>query len=467
MPGRTPVVLVHGYSDVGASFEPWRQALIGAGYAPSEVQVAEYRSLTNEVTIKDIAEAFDRALRTMPGLGADLPFDVICHSTGMLVVRAWLAAHGARRGRLKRLVALAPATNGSPLAHKGRGFLGAVFKGNRKFGADFLEAGDQVLDGLELASRFTWDLAHADLFDARKGPYYRFGRTSPYVFILCGTAAYGGLRGLVNEDGTDGTVRWAGCSLDSQKFTLDLVRGPTARAPDDPDRFAASDVAAAKALPMPLLPVAGKNHATIVSEPEGELLRLVLGALGVGSDEAFRAWLQDAEASTKPERDRTEPWQQFVVRAVDERGDSIPDWYIEIFTRTGGRRKRLDFALDVHPYRADPALRCFHVNLAALKKALPKDAPPEVTVRIVASSGTELVGYHGINSERLPDPGGAMREEGVWDAEATLPATFGQAGSTFFYPFTTTFVEMRLNRDPLPFGQDANKVCYILGAPGG
>src|SRR5215469_6755678 len=52
----------------------------------------------------------------------------------------------------KHLVAIAPATSGSPLARQGRSWLGAVFKGERHLGPDFLAVGDAILDGLELAS---------------------------------------------------------------------------------------------------------------------------------------------------------------------------------------------------------------------------------------------------------------------------------------------------------------------------
>src|SRR5262249_7697423 len=100
--------------------------------------------LTNEITIKDIAEGFDRALRTHCGTDKDQPFDAIVHSTGMLVLRCWLTTNPIGRQRLKLLIGLAPATFGSPLAHKGRGFIGAIFKGNRVLGPDFLEAGDMM-----------------------------------------------------------------------------------------------------------------------------------------------------------------------------------------------------------------------------------------------------------------------------------------------------------------------------------
>jgi hypothetical protein len=91
---------------------------------------------------------------------------------------------GSRRSkqglaRLKHLIGLAPATWGSPQAHKGRTWLGALVKGNRQLGPDFLNAGDRVLERLELGSAFTWELAHADLLG--KEPYYGTGTTTPFV----------------------------------------------------------------------------------------------------------------------------------------------------------------------------------------------------------------------------------------------------------------------------------------------
>ena len=85
----------------------------------------------------------------------------------MLVLRQWLTSdpyppsdERSRVRRLKHLVGLAPATFGSPQAKKGRSWLGALVKGNHDLGPDFLNAGDMVLDGLELASKYTWELAH-------------------------------------------------------------------------------------------------------------------------------------------------------------------------------------------------------------------------------------------------------------------------------------------------------------------
>ncbi|MBU8539216.1 esterase/lipase family protein [Falsiroseomonas tokyonensis] len=456
MPPKNPVVLLHGYSDRGLSFKPWQDQLVAAGHDRDQVHICEYRSLTNEVTIKDLAEGFDRALRTR--MAPDQPFDAIVHSTGMLVIRSWLTTYAGRRGRLKRLIGLAPATNGSPLAHRGRGYLGAIFKGNKIPGTDFMEAGDRILDGLELGSRFTWDLAHEDLLG--RAPFYRPGPESPYVFILCGTARFTGLKAIVNEPGTDGTVRLAGCSLDSQKLTIDL--SVDAQGKGRRNRIAASEVAARTALPMPLFPIGDKNHSTILSAPDGTLRDLVLAALRVEDDTAFKAWHATAEVETKAARNGMDEYQQFVVRVQDERGDPVSDYFIELFSMQQGAKQRIDFDLDVHAYRADPSLRCFHINLTRLYADFPGGAVPELWVRIIASSGSELVGYHGLNSERVTGDPEARTAGGVWDAEVKLPEEFGKQGTKLFWPFTTTFLEVRLNRDPMPFGAVPNKVCYFV-----
>src|ERR1035438_7883588 len=185
-----PLVLIHGYSAEGKDFANLKQALVSRGIDSKDINICNYISLNNEITIKDIAEGLDRAFRAHEVLGSETQeFDCIVHSTGMLVLRAWLANAGApgtnrRLKRLKHLIGLAPATWGSPQAHQGRTCPGAMVKGNRQLGPDFLNAGDRVLEGLELGSSFTWELAHADLLG--KDPYYDKGAATPFVMVFIG-----------------------------------------------------------------------------------------------------------------------------------------------------------------------------------------------------------------------------------------------------------------------------------------
>jgi pimeloyl-ACP methyl ester carboxylesterase len=159
-----PIIFVHGYSDKGASWKNWRDILANRlGVAEADLRTVTYVSLNNEINIKDIAEGFDRALSVQGGLREGQEFDAIVHSTGMQVVRSWVKADPSRIVRLKRLIAFAPATFGSPLAKQGRSWLGAIFKSNKQPGPDFLNAGNIVLDNLEPASVFTWEFAEDDI----------------------------------------------------------------------------------------------------------------------------------------------------------------------------------------------------------------------------------------------------------------------------------------------------------------
>ena len=439
---RRPIVLLHGYSASETSLGKWRRILLDRGYDATGVHLGGYVSLSNEITIKDLAEAFDRALRVQPGLQNGEDFDAIVHSTGALVIREWLTTYPTRRDRVKHIVGLAPANFGSPLAHKGRSWLGAFFKGEKQLGPDFLEAGTQILGGLEMGSSYTWRLAHRDLLG--ETPAYGERADTPYPFIFIGTDGYGGLRGLFTDpDGSDGTVRWAAAGLNVRKLIVDLRREPGVAKPP------AVTVAPWRNVNVPLVLVPGCNHATIVEDPPKKLIEMTIAALAVENFDDYTSW--NARYATAEERKRAlgdeHRWQQFVVRAVDERGDPVPDYYIELGALEDDRFAPLqDFSLDVHPFAADPSYRCFHVDLDRLEP----EEQSTLQLRLIAQSGTELVAYYGHDSETFTAAGEEEAPPGKWDAKVDLTPWLHDTDVKFFHPFTTTLVEVRLNREPMP-----------------
>lgn len=450
-----PLIIVHGYSDVGKSFERWRDLLDQRDV--KSINICNWISLSNEITIKDVAEGFARALRAQ-NINGD--FDALVHSTGMLVVRCWLADDPSRRGRLKHLVGIAPATFGSPLAARGRSVLGSIFKGNKDIlSPDFLAAGDLILDGLELGSKFTWDLAHKDILG--KEPYYGLDGSTPYVFVFCGTDAYGGLKRFVNSPGTDGTVRWAGTPLNCEKLIIDFRRGGAA--PQGDDRFRSTNTPSKGGMPIPFWPVAGVNHATIVSNPPEFLLDAVNAALRVRTAEDFRTWQDTQTAMFVQERERLEQtrqaWQQFVVRTVDQLGDPVKDYHLQISGlddqgNSIGEWEEGQF--EMHAYAADKSFHCYHVNLADIDELIKNGQIQRLRIRVIASSGSAWVDYHGEGSQSLPAGAEVEVKDGRWDAILDIPLRKGDL--QFFFPFTTTFIEMVLERDALPFGTGLAKI---------
>lgn len=448
-----PVLLIHGYSDKGGSFGAWEEKLRAAGFDARLIRVATWQSLVNEISIADVAEGLDRALAIEPGLKKGEPFSVIAHSTGSLVVRAWLAADPQRRGRLRHFIGLAPANFGSPLAHKGRSFLAAMAKGNKEFGENFLEVGDQFLDALELGSRFTWDLAEKDLL-APATSWYGDGEDSPWAYTICGTGKYNWLKQLFTDpDGSDGVVRWAGSALDARKITIDLSRKSGGDVRVDGERT--RDV--------PTAFVSGRHHGAMLKKPTGNLERMVLDALKVDSPDSDKKWREKWESKERPAS--RDVWQQFVVRVRDERGDPVPDYNMQLdaIYDSGERETLSDFAAQVHPYKRDPSFRAFHVRLRDIRRTKIK----KLGVKILARTNSSLVGYRGVGGSSADGEGGSgksadAKTAGGWNGELDI-SELGPSGDVkLFWPFTTTMIEVVLDREPRPY-DGVNRVFRFGG----
>ncbi len=81
---------------------------------------------------------------------------------------------------------------------------------------------------------------------------------------------------------------------------------------------------------------------------------------------------------------------------------------------------------------------------------------------MIASSGTGLVGYNGVGSEKITVGDEPPDKDGKWDASLSFSNVIGDDAVKFFYPFTTTLLELRLNREPLPLS-GANRITGFLG----
>jgi len=459
------IALIHGYSDQGSSFDTWAGKLQSRGFDAKQINICNYVSLNNEITIPDIGEGLNRAIQDV-GWG-DSEYDAIVHSTGMLVIRAYLCNDAGRPQNLKHLVGLAPATWGSPLANQGRSFLGMLFRGSKQLGPDFLNAGDLILEGLELGSEFTWKLAHRDLLGDK--PIFTTASDSPWVAVFIGNTPYGGIRELINQPATDGTVRWAGCGLNARKFVVDLRRG----VPED-GRIAEMGFVQGRQL-IPMFAVDGRNHGTILSDPPDDLADQVTKFLSVVTNDDMNAWTAAAKAWSDPalqqmKMDKNTPndgWQQFVFHLIDEYGNSVPDYVVDLFSDdpTGLGADDLDaitikaFDLDVHAYGPDKAYRCFHVSLP---KGILINGVGTLWLRLTASSGTDLIAYQGY----------APGKTTITEASPVLLdiSKYGEPPHSLFAPFTTTLVEIIVNREPVPFNKQSKLLTmapYGGNAPAG
>lgn len=485
-----PLVLIHGYSDSAKGFRQWYDFLIQKrNLDPARVHLMSYESLANEITIRDIAEGFNRALINEAGINESEPFDAIVHSTGMLVIRAWLARYAAsnhtkpsqrldeaRIRRLRHLIALAPATNGSPVAHKGRSWLGALIKGNKDLGPDFLESGHQVLSALELGSPFTWDLAEKDMFGSGSTSRFKAGPESPFVFTICGDAGLQKLEDIATRfvgtriGGSDGVVRWAGAPLNSRLLLIDytgetnnLMLSEGIRAPG----ITASDWSNQNNI-LVLWP--GLNHGSIMRPYESERLAdLVSEALDVNSDPEFNAWNDKAkqqaaaERSDMPNHQEPDKWQQFVIRVCDERMDGVADWTISLRMKQKNKRQQPIPIDDLHPFGEDRSYRCLHINLSQCNLADSKDIEKleSLEMKLMLNTGSDYLHYsaHQLNAGKSSK----QISKGLSELSVELKDYLSSDNGKFslLMPYTTTYVEFRVNRDPSVDGNGKAKICHV------
>lgn len=193
---------------------------------------------------------------------------------------------------------------------------------------------------------------------------------------------------------------------------------------------------------------------------------MVRTALMVSDHASYEQWCREAHERTQITRQSITEWQQFVVHVVDEHGDPVTDYYIQLFTQEDGAERKLhEFAMDVSAYSKDSSFRCFHVNLSQLKDKINVEQPKNLWLRIMATTGSSLIGYTGWRAEGMLHDGTTANAPGEWDGKIPIPAKLlDNEGRevTFFYPFTTTLIEVKINREPFPFNPaESNKLVQI------
>jgi len=323
------LVLIHGWSDCSASFKALKQSLAGL-FAAEDIYFVDYESREDHLSFDDVVDGMRDQLRAKKLIGKDdtvtpgNELNVIVHSTGGLVVRDFISRYFGHRIAdcpIKRVVMLAPANFGSPLAHLGKSTLGSFMTGRKELG-NFFDTGRQILSGLELGSSYQWELAARDLL--HKVQFY--SGKSIQATVLVGLAKYDGIKQAVNRPGTDGTIVISGSNLNSVKFTFDFSTGVY-----NWDHKQTISESAFGVFPS-------INHSTIVdsaSDQKHDIHKTIVRALSTKNDQEFDALRKDlvtlsnkSYAESKP----SEPqFQQFMVRVIDDFDHAVKDYRIEFF----------------------------------------------------------------------------------------------------------------------------------------
>ena len=462
------VLIVHGWSDTSQSFLPLHSYLQAHGFQTAQLWLADYISMADDVRIEDVAKRMDAVITAMQSSGKlGTEFDLIVHSTGGLVAREWIT-NLADRGitpPVKRLVMLAPANFGSKLATLGKSMVGRVIKG----WDHWFHTGEQMLCGLELASPYQWKLAQRDLLDPNNsgagGPY---GHGKIWPFVIVGAVGYpDGLRRIVNENGSDGTVRAAAANLNVVGMTVDFSVDPKQPAV----RAWSSRVGTA---PIPLAVVPDKNHGSIVEPddakggfPDGtaRVGQLIVSALGCDTDARYAAmqkeWdditertaslstdtaLRLASFSPDPGPEPFHQYMQMIVRAIDDQGNAVDDFFLEFYApETPGDDDSVFFHReileDVHINSTSASYRCLFLDRTDLCMRFysPSDGKRQVALSISAAPiGDDVQYFNNADSKATGEI--IIHAADLADREAL--------GNTRLRRNTTHLIELILPRQP-------------------
>jgi hypothetical protein len=398
------VVLVHGWSVRDPSTygalperlkrEAEREPKLGLDVR--QIWLSEYASFQNEVTLPDIARAFQAALEHELGaeLAAGRRFACIAHSTGGPVIRAWLQqqylAKGLTETPMSHLILLAPANFGSALVQLGLAKLSRL----RSAWFDGVEVGTGVLDWLELGSAPSLKL---NLDWLEKGAEL-IGPDGVFPFVLTGQSHDPFLYDFVNsysgETGSDGAVRVASANLNFAHVRIEQqapVADPKAKLGFSAPLLKAEPVRLPPAVPLAILP--GLCHSDVrmgimrsvpAADAPHPTVSAILEALRVNDAKSYGEVFDRfaALSAETQEREQVEdrgpitgfdhkqlhdPCAMLVFRVRDDQGNPVRDFDV-ILTGAEDNPNRLPpgFFIDRQRNHLDPGCVVYYIDAARI-----------------------------------------------------------------------------------------------------
>ncbi len=357
---RRPVAILHGWSDTSDSFRPLMEFLRASGFQTTPIWLGDYISKDDDVAVEDVAKCLENRVRALQKSN-ELPatFDLIVHSTGGLVAREWLSGYYGGAGvesaipPVRRLIMLAPANFGSRLASTGKSKVGRAFKG----WDNGFQTGTRMLNALELSSPFSWELACRDLLvadDTEDDRRRIYGEHAVLPFVIVGSRAYEKWpRSLVNEYGSDGTVRVAAANMNvvgvTIDFTADIAKPKFRKWKSRFDQLVPIAVLPDRDHTSVTLPALADRGAKVgVPERVGDLILSALACTGIAEYQALAAaWTSDTQSISERTCDAKpalplisigniafseQAFHQYIqvnVHIVDDHGADVDDYFLE------------------------------------------------------------------------------------------------------------------------------------------
>jgi hypothetical protein len=494
--------IVPGYSDEDFSFRPLRNLLINQGiYDKENIFSWEYASLDDQVNFYDFADKIDDIYNDFLQVYPNRRIDVLAHSTGSLVIRAWLYLRRMRQQirndtidcPIEHLFLFAPANFGSDLAKLGRSALNSVrvsftklnkantLPGNK----DLFETGRKILQGLEPASPVQWRLSINDLHkETYFGEYDPSGDICfPFVFAAgnCNRNLASFIIKELQKDGTDGTVRIAGTSLNTRKCKIRSLPNKKVTIEWDQEIVKKDDPSSRRKFENIAFAIFDQyDHTGIINGglkkpsnassdlqwnptlPEDwEPLGFLMQAKAVENKDEYRIvsqkFLEKTEDySQKQIRNKQGIFQQFFFKVTDDTGLSVTDFFIQFAVHNKGEnpeneelteelRRKLVGKSNFHLHSVENSYGVLMINLNDMKSFIDRvESDIIIKMRVFAK-----MPYNGVRFDDL--------EFVVYGEENNADSM-----PSFFFPHTTTMVEIILNR--VVSDTVVNRGTFALGA---
>ena len=156
------------------------------------------------------------------------------------------------------------------------------------------------------------------------------------------------------------------------------------------------------------------------------------------------------------------------MHVVDDHGDGVTDYNLQLFVGDNlSDSDDPDFVpvpVQVDTYTGDASYRCFYIRLSdeMLNLNTPQGNSKKMWLELIASSGSELIEY-----EAYTDIGGdpqRLTVDHLGGSAAKLDITsLAQGDETLLYPYTTTLLEIFIEREPLPLNDVSTIFKFLVG----
>jgi len=224
------IIFVHGWSVTNINTYgglPYRlqeeAGKYGIAIELKEIFLGEYISFDDEIRVRDVARAFQKAIFDKLSPYADRKIPIICitHSTGGPVIREWWNKYHIEKGTrcpISHLIMLAPANFGSGLAKLGKKAISRFMSFLKN-----VEPGTGILEWLEFGSQESWllnqkwiqEMNPEKIIDNENG-LYPFVITGDYI----DRRLYDPAVPFTSEIGSDGVVRAAAANLNARYVSI-------------------------------------------------------------------------------------------------------------------------------------------------------------------------------------------------------------------------------------------------------